>query len=65
MMTPEPGARTPVKIRGITFPSVQAAAEHFGVHRITVWRWLSKGQFDGSRKLKAKLKRIENQYDQK
>jgi hypothetical protein len=55
---------TPVVIRGIAFPSVRAAAEHFGVHRITVWRWLAKGQFNGSRKLEAKLKRMGKKNDQ-
>lgn len=36
----------PVRIRGVTYPSAQAAAEALGVHRDTVYTMLRKGRPD-------------------
>jgi len=39
--------KVPVVIRGVTYPSMSAAARHFGITPQAVWDAIERGQPDG------------------
>jgi hypothetical protein len=39
--------KVPVTIRGITYPSMSAAARHFGITPQAVWDAIERGEPDG------------------